>query len=177
MVILSMKCIKQYSTSSDISLTKGISLCLAAIAQRQLCYCPIFGFRPLNTFLVWKCVNSSFRSSPSKTKRLAEVNSIGLLHLISPPPPGLRNHGILQGWVIKIEDFFRGRLKKIWNSLGVKPWFSQNSSRVNPYSSGVWPNSSGVNPYFIEVFRGEYNFIQSSGVRRKGKPSTGGYGF
>ena len=35
--------------------------------------------------------------------------------------PRLRNHGILQGSVIKIEDFFRGRVKKIWNSLGVKP--------------------------------------------------------
>ena len=29
-------------------------------------------------------------------------------------------------------------------------------------------------PYFTEVFRGECNFRQSSGVRRKGKSSTGG---
>ena len=41
--------------------------------------------------------------------------------------------------------------------------------RVNQYSSGV-------NPYFMEVFRGECNFSQSSGVRRKGKSSTGGGG-
>ena len=30
-------------------------------------------------------------------------------------------------------------------------------------------------PYFMEVFRGECNFRQSSGVRRKGKSSTGGH--
>ena len=39
--------------------------------------------------------------------------------------------------------------------------------RVDPYSSGV-------NPNFMEVFRGECNFSQSSGIRRKGKSSTGG---
>lgn len=29
----------------------------------------------------------------------------------------MRTNGIFQGYVIKIEDFFRGRIKKIWNSL------------------------------------------------------------
>ena len=33
-------------------------------------------------------------------------------------------------------------------------------------------NSSRVTPYFMAVFRGECNFSQSSGVRRKGKSST-----
>ena len=41
--------------------------------------------------------------------------------------------------------------------------------RVNPYASKV-------SPYFMEVFRGECNFSQSSRVRRKGKSSTGGGG-
>ena len=30
----------------------------------------------------------------------------------------------------------------------------------------------GVNLFFMEVFKGECNFSQSSGVRRKGKSST-----
>ena len=55
--------------------------------------------------------------------------------------------------------FFRNRVKTIWNSFGVKLYFSQNSSGVNPYSSGV-------DQYFMEVFRGECNFSQSLGVRR-----------
>ena len=41
--------------------------------------------------------------------------------------------------------------------------------RVDPYSSGVSPN-------FMEVFRGESNFSQSSGIRRKSKSSAGGGG-
>ena len=32
---------------------------------------------------------------------------------------------------------------------------------------------SWVNPYFMEVFRGESNFIQSSAVKRKVRSSTG----
>ena len=80
-----------------------------------------------------------------------------------------------------------------WNSLRVsyKNWgflfkknmeffggwslnFHEIRQGVNPYSSAVWPNSSGVNPYFLEVFRGDCNLSQSSGVRRKGKSSTRG---
>ena len=41
--------------------------------------------------------------------------------------------------------------------------------RVDPYSSEV-------NPNFMEVFRGECNFSQSSGIRRKSKSSRGGGG-
>ena len=50
--------------------------------------------------------------------------------------------------------------------FGVEALISQNSPGVNPYSSGV-------SPYFMEVFRGECNFRQSSGIRRKSKSSTG----
>ena len=53
--------------------------------------------------------------------------------------------------------------------FGVEALISQNSSGVNPYSSGV-------SPYFMEVFRGECNFRQSSEIRRKSKSSTGGGG-
>ena len=34
-------------------------------------------------------------------------------------------------------------------------------------------DSSGPKPYLMAVSRGECNFIQSSGARRKGKSSTG----
>ena len=36
--------------------------------------------------------------------------------------------------------------------------------------------SSGVNTNVLEVFRGECNFSQSSGIRRKSKSSAGGGG-
>ena len=38
----------------------------------------------------------------------------------------------------------------------------------------VHPYSSGVNRNVLEVFRGECNFSQSSGIRRKSKSSAGG---
>ena len=56
--------------------------------------------------------------------------------------------------------------QKIWNSLEVELIFSRNYSGAHPYSSGA-------KPYLMAVFRGECNFIQSSGTRRKGKSSTG----
>ena len=39
---------------------------------------------------------------------------------LPPPPhhPRLRYHGILPGWVIKTEDFVRGRVKKYWILCG-----------------------------------------------------------
>ena len=78
-------------------------------------------------------------------------SGIGLLHLISAPPPSpIRNHGILQGGVIKIEDFYRGRVKKNMKFVG------------------------GEALIFTKFFRVECNFSQSSEVRRKGKSSTGG---
>ena len=49
--------------------------------------------------------------------------------------------------------------------FGGEALFSQTSSGVKPYSFGGKP-----------IFRGECNFSWSSGVRRKGKSSTGGPG-
>ena len=49
--------------------------------------------------------------------------------------------------------------------FGGEALFSQTSSGVKPYSFGGKP-----------IFRGECNFSWSSGVRRKGKSSTGGLG-
>ena len=61
----------------------------------------------------------------------------------------MRNHRILQGEFIKIEDFFRGRVKDM-KFVG------------------------GEALIFTKFFRGECNFSQSSEVRRKGKSSTSG---
>ena len=41
---------------------------------------------------------------------------------------------------MKIEEFFRGRVKNYGILQGVKLEFSQNSSGVDPYSSGENPN-------------------------------------
>ena len=63
----------------------------------------------------------------------------------------MRTHRILQGEVIKIEDFFRGIVKDM-KFVG------------------------GEALIFTKFFRGECNFSQSSEVRRKGKSSTRGGG-
>lgn len=73
--------------------------------------------------------------------------------------------GLLQGQVIKTEDFLSARVKKIWNSLWMKLWFSQDSWGV-AYSSGVDPYSSV----------GRCTFIWTSDLRRKGKSFEWGRG-
>ena len=47
---------------------------------------------------------------------------------------------------------------KIWNSLGVKLWFTRNSPGVEPYSSAVDPYSSGGRPIFHRSLQGWMQF-------------------
>ena len=78
-----------YITSPPLLLPHSIG---ANVSERKL---PFYGPK-MDTMTRYHCA-----SQPSKTR---------LLHLIAVPPR-LRTNGILQGCVVKIEDFFRSKVK------------------------------------------------------------------
>ena len=72
--------------------------------------------------------------------------------------PRLRTNGILQGKVIRIEDFFRGRVKT--KTKTKKEFFGGEALIFTQFFRGrpiFCRDRSTQHPYFWEVFRGEYS--------------------